>query len=344
MIVEQLAPRSAGEWDAYVGAHPHGNVYHLRVWQAVAERAYRLYAPHLIARERPGGPVRGVLPLFVVGSALHRYVTSGLFGAYGPLLADDEQVGRALLREARAVADRQRARYLILKWLGDASIPQGFARRDLCVIATLPLERDPDVMWRRLRPEIRRAVKKAQRTGLALHSGPGELAGYYDVLAENMHRKGTPIYGLPFMRELVETLGDAAELITLRSGDEVVSAALVVYCNRVVYVPFVSSRPSAFHLRPNNLLYWEIIRRSCLRGMEVLDFGRSPQGSGGLEFKRRWGAQVEPQPFYLYAARGELPRMDLDAPTVQWLIHLWRRLPRPIADALGPSVCRRFLA
>ena len=34
--------------------------------------------PSLVARERAGGPIRGVLPLFVVDNPAGRYVTSGL--------------------------------------------------------------------------------------------------------------------------------------------------------------------------------------------------------------------------------------------------------------------------
>jgi FemAB-related protein (PEP-CTERM system-associated) len=344
MFVEELSPSSYSQWDAYVAAHPRANCYHLRAWHTVARRAYRLRAPLLVARERDGGPVRGALPLFVVKNPLGRYVSNGLFGAYGPVLADDARAELRLIEAAQRIADEEHAGYLVLKSLDGAATPRGFQRRDQSVIATLPLVPDPDQMWKRFRPEIRRAVKKAQKHELVVRSGPTELNDYYDVLAENMHHKGTPIYGLPFMRELVWALGENAEVITLRLGNEVISAALVVYYNGIVYVPFVSSRPSSFHLRPNNLLYWEIIQRSCHRGMRLLDFGRSPKESSGLEFKRRWGAEIEPQPFYIYAARGEAPSLDAGDPNVQLMIGLWRRLPRFVADALGPSVCSRFLA
>ena len=88
MIIEELTPSANREWDAYVEAHPDANCYHLRAWKTAAESAYGIEAPFLVARESGGGPVRGVLPLFVIragpGSA---YLTTGLFGAYGPVLA-----------------------------------------------------------------------------------------------------------------------------------------------------------------------------------------------------------------------------------------------------------------
>jgi hypothetical protein len=78
--------------------------------------------------------------------------------------------------------------------------------------------------------------------------------------------------------------------------------------------------------------------------MKVLDFGRSPRDATTLTFKLGWGASVTPMPFYVYTARGRPPRLDASNAAVQFLVRLWRRLPRPVADALGPSVCSHFLA
>ena len=166
-------------------------------------------------------------------------------------------------------------------------------------------------------------------------------------LAGNYHRKGTPVYGYAIMRELYAALGalggDRAEAVTLWKGDEVISGALVVYHKDTVYVPFCSSRAEHFNLNPNNLIYWEIMRRACARGMKTLDFGRSPVDSSSLAFKLGWGAVTTPQPYLLHTARGDPPGLSTEDASVQRLIHLWQRLPRPVADALGPSIHRRFL-
>ena len=109
-------------------------------------------------------------------------------------------------------------------------------------------------------------------------------------------------------------------------------------------MPFASSRAAWFHLNPNNLLYWEVIRRACQRGMGTLDFGRSPRDSGSLAFKLSWGAQVGAQPFYVHTFAGGRPHLAAADPSVQRLVRLWQALPRVAADALGPFVCRRWLA
>ena len=343
MVIDELRESEASAWDAYVDTHPRANCYHLRAWKTAAEAAYGIEAPFLVARESGGGPVRGALPLFVVragpGSA---YLTTGLFGAYGPVLAEDDATGEALVAAAVDRARAANARYVVLKGLGEEPRARGFEPLDRWVVARLPLDPDPDLVWRKFRDKMRNAVRKGQRSGLEVRAG--ELDGFYDVLAENMHRKGAPIYGRALFRELTRALGDRAEVVTLAEGERTVSGALVIRFRGVATVPFASSRPSSFHLNPNNLLYWEIISRSCRAGLHTLDFGRSLRESSTLSFKLGWGARTEAQPMYVRTVRGAPPRFDVTAPAVRLLVRLWQSLPRSFADALGPQVCRRWLA
>ncbi len=342
--VEELSDASAAEWDDYVAAQPGATLYHLRAWKLVAERAYSMRAPFLIARDESTGAVRGALPLFVVDRPFGRYVTSGLFGAYGPLLADDEAAARALLLSAQRVTDAVGGRLLHLKILGQAPQPVAFDRRQIWVTAHLPLARDWKTVWEGLTRNMRNQVRRARQNDLRLVAGNHRIDDFYDVLAENMHRKGSPIYGRAFMRELVDGLGDRAEVVTLCRGEETVAAALTVAFNGVLYVPFASSRPRHFSLKPNHLLYWEIIQRGCERGLSVLDFGTSMRGQSTLEFKLHWHPELLPIVSHLYSGTASLsdaaPTIVPTGRAVQWGMKAWQWLPRGVADALGPRVMR----
>jgi FemAB-related protein (PEP-CTERM system-associated) len=303
-------------------------------------------APFLVARPQAGASICGVLPLFAVSGPMQGHLSNGLFGAYGPVLADDPFTHRALIRKSEELFEQEGLAYLMLKCLEDGNDSgfREFERVDNWVIATLPLEADSEKLWAGFRDKIRNCVRKAQRFGLEVRWGRDQLDGYYDVLAENMHRKGSPIYGLEFMRELVDAMGDRAEIVTLRQGEQVVSGALLLYHRDTASVPFASSRPSTFHMCPNNLLYWEMIRRSCEKGMKTFDFGRSIQNSSPLAFKIGWGAKVVAQPTYVFSAPGKSPKLSPEDPVVDFFVRQWQRLPRRVADALGPAICRRWLA
>jgi FemAB-related protein (PEP-CTERM system-associated) len=340
IFVEELDPHASSEWDAYVDGRPDATCYHLRAWQSAAERAYRMSAPHLVARRGPGGPLAGVLPLFVVRRPLARYVTNGLFGAYGPLLSESPEAAQALLHRAQQVAAENGASFVQLKLLGDSFQAEGFARHDLSVVATLRLDAHPEEVWARIGDSMRAKVRKARKHGITVHDEPGGLGEFYEVLASNMHRRGFPIYGLPFLQVLVAELGARAEVLTLRHGGRTISGALVIHYNGVTSVPFVSSLEEAFHLRPNNLLYWEIITRACRRGMHTLDFGKSPVGATTLQFKQSWGAVVQPQPYFIHQRGRAAPRIDASGAGMQQVVRLWQRLPRKVVDTLGPKVSK----
>jgi FemAB-related protein (PEP-CTERM system-associated) len=345
MLIEELDPAAAPEWDDYVSRREEANCYHLHAWRTAAARGYGLRAPYLAARARPRGELVGVLPLFFVENApLRGYATTGLFGAYGKVLAADEEIAALLLREGCRRARAAGFASFRLKGFGEEPYARGFVAADHWVVATLPLPGSVEEAWTRLRGKERNLVRKARELGLTARTGHGDVGAFYDVLAHNMHRKGAPIYGLRWMRELLHAFGDAARVVTVEHEGRCVAGALTLRFGDTLSVPFASARPDALHLRPNALLYWEIIAGACAAGVRTLDLGTSLRGSSALDFKLHWGARTTPRCIRVRALRGRPPSLDVCDPIVRAAAAVWQRLPRVWADALGPHVCRRLLA
>jgi FemAB-related protein (PEP-CTERM system-associated) len=334
-------PSGRAEWDDYVESKPNATLYNLFGWKAVAEEAYSMRAPFLIARDAPGGPVRGVLPLVRVPRPFMSYFTTGLFGAYAPLLADEERHARALIAEAKTRVEAGEAKHMHLKLLGVAPEGEGLERRDLWVTARLDLGPDEEARWRSLPRKERWALRSALRAGFARAERLNDIEGFYGVLFENMHRKGAPIYGQAFFRAMARAFGPRVEVLTLTHGGRAVSGAFVVAFKDTIYVPFASSLPTHFRQRINHLLYWEVMRRGRALGCTTLDFGSSLAGSSGLEFKVEWGARVEPIHSYIYSRDEPGPTLDpRESRVASSFVRGWARLPRGVARALGPALCR----
>jgi FemAB-related protein (PEP-CTERM system-associated) len=348
IIIEELSAESGADWDKYVQEHPDSTVYHHRAWESVAQRAYGLKTHFLIAREdsplgQPRGRVCGTLPLFRKQHGfIQSHLTNGLFGAYAPVLSDYPEAHEALLKRARGILEERHLPYLCLKTLSDSDQDgSGFKKMDDWVIATLPIKETPEENWKNLRNKIRNCVRKAERSGLKVRVGKDHLAEFYDVVADNMHSKGAPTYGFPFISEVARSFGDDAEVISLWDGDRIIAGSLLLFHKKTAYIPFASSRPNTLHMSPNNLLYWQIILQSCLRGMTLLDFGRSQKGSGSLQFKLGWGAETAPQPFLIYSRNGAEFPVDSKKGQADFVVATLQRLPRPIADRIGPVICRQ---
>jgi len=338
-LVAGLPATEAAAWDAYVLEHPDATLYHLHAWRRVAERAYGLDAPFLVARDRRWGAIRGVLPLFRIPRPFSPYLTNGLFGAYGHVLADGPRYARALVGAAVNRVARGRADYLHLKLLGQTSWPL-LEKKNIWVTARLALSTDEEATWRSLPTAMRTKIRRAQKAGFVA-GRYCDLGGFYEVLSENMLRKGAPIYGRGFFDSLLRELGARANVLTLSRDWRVVSGAFLAWVNGIMYVPFASSRPEVFSLKANQLLWWEIIRYAHALGLTTVDFGSSMRDSTGLEFKKYWRARIEPIESHLYVPRGVQPVLVPDRSRVaQWTVGAWSHLPPGLAETLGPRVAR----
>src|SRR3546814_871316 len=94
----------AGEWDAYVAAHPEATPFHSRAWCDAITRATG-HRCHLITARDANGALIGILPLHHVRSPLFGQALVGRgFAVGGGILADGPVVAATLAHGAAAMA------------------------------------------------------------------------------------------------------------------------------------------------------------------------------------------------------------------------------------------------
>ena len=75
----------------------------------------------------------------------------------------------------------------------------------------------------------------------------------------------------------------------------------------------------------------------------MFDYGRSKRGTGSFDFKKNWGFEPAPLHYeYRLFRRDSVPQNNPLNPKYRALIALWRRLPRGVANALGPMIVRNL--
>jgi hypothetical protein len=73
----------------------------------------------------------------------------------------------------------------------------------------------------------------------------------------------------------------------------------------------------------------------------MFDFGRSKLGTGSFAFKKNWGVTPTPLHYRTLLAEGRtMPEVNPLNPKYRLLIAAWKRLPLPIANAIGPFLVR----
>jgi FemAB-related protein (PEP-CTERM system-associated) len=338
-VIDLAAGAAAAAWDAYVAARADGAPYHTTAWQRTVARAYGHRAWPLLATR--GGAACGVLPLTLVRSRLFGTVlATSPYASLGAVLADDAATARALVERAVELARELRVRQLELKSVRRTAHPALHAHEEFCNY-TLALD-EPDRLWTaRLRGNARTAVRKGEKAGLTVERGTHLLDAFYELVALNMRRLGTPVHARRFYAAILAEFGARADLVVAREAGRAAAALLELRHGDAVYVYAAASDPTRLAAQPNNFVYWRAIRDAWATGARVFDFGRSPVGSGPARFKEGWGAVAQPLYYeYWLPGGGAVPTSPQRNRAFGLAAEAWRRLPLPLTRALGPHLIR----
>ncbi|MBI2216270.1 MAG: FemAB family PEP-CTERM system-associated protein [Candidatus Rokubacteria bacterium] len=325
-------------WDRFVERHPNPTVGHLSAWGRIAERTYGHEPVYLTAEE--DGEVLGVLPLVLMRSRLFgRRLVSMPFLDYGGVVAEPgRRVEQALVDAALAAGRDLGAATIGLRQFERADVP--YPVTDDRVTMLMPLTTE-ERAWKVLPSERRNRVRKGEKHGLvATWCGAEALEEFYEVFAVNMRDLGSPVHSRRFFETMLAELPGTARVVLARDrGARVLGAAVCLFFRDTIMVPWVSSLREAFALCPNFVLYWDIIRFGCRNGYRVLDLGRSFRNAGTFEFKRQWGAHPHTLPWvFVDVVPGAPPPVDRDRSRFERLIALWKRVPVPVANVVGPWI------
>ncbi|MGH7393602.1 MAG: FemAB family XrtA/PEP-CTERM system-associated protein [Candidatus Rokuibacteriota bacterium] len=325
-------------WDRFVEQHPAATVAHLSGWGALVRDTYGHEPVYVTATE--GSDLVGLLPLVIIRSRLFgRRLVSMPFLDYGGVLSEPAGPGeRPLLDAARGLASDRGVQTIGLRQFHPTGL--GHATTSDRVTMLLPLGTDAGV-WKALPSERRNRIRKGEKSGLEAVWGGGELLDdFYRVFAVNMRDLGSPVHARRFFTLMLEHLPGVARVLLVRDrGGRAVGAAVCLFFRDTIMVPWVSSLRDAFALCPNFVLYWEVIRFGCRNGYRVLDLGRSFRNRGTYEFKRQWGARPHTLPWlFVDVVAGAAPPVDRDASRFEPLIAAWKRVPVPVANAVGPWI------
>jgi FemAB-related protein (PEP-CTERM system-associated) len=183
-------------------------------------------------------------------------------------------------------------------------------------------------------------VRKGIQNGLTSSAGR-DINGLYRVYAESVRNLGTPVFSRRYFRVLMEVFPDAADVVTVRHSDNPLTAVMNFYFRDEVLPYYGGGTIAARRLAGNDFMYWEVMRRAANRGCTMFDFGRSKIGTGAYEFKHNWGFVPEKLNYrYKLAPGAAIPDNNPASPKYRTLIAAWKRLPLPIANALGPLIVR----
>jgi FemAB-related protein (PEP-CTERM system-associated) len=323
------------EWDGFVRSRPGWTPFHLHAWSGIVARVHGHATPYLAARDADGALV-GVLPLVLLRSALFgRYLVSMPYVNYGGPLGTDAAV-RALVEEAVRLADREKVKLLELRSRVELPLALPVSHRKVTVTLPLP-DGDPDRLMKSFEAKLRSQVRRPAKEGIVVRFGADQVEPFHRVFARHMRDLGTPVQPLALFTELARAFGDELWVGCAWLGDVPVAGGVGFRWEREFEMTWASSLYAYNRLSPNMGLYWAFMERACREKLALFNFGRCTPGAGTHRFKRQWGSQDETLWWYQHGA-GASATPSPDDGAYAWGPRVWRRLPLPVANLLGPPI------
>ena len=343
MEVKQLSlsdAANAARWEAFVLACPEATFFHRATWQEILRDVFRhptyfLYAEH-------DGEILGVLPLAHIKSRLFGNSLIALpFAVYGGVAASTTEAAAALEQEAQSLAQQFDVDHLEFRNISPRHAD--WPTQDLYV--TFRKEILPEVEANMLAiPRKQRAmVRKGINNGL-ISTVDRKSDRFFKLFADNVHRHGTPALPKRYFDTLLQVFGNDCEILTVTTPEgKPLSSVLSFYFRDEVLPYYAGDDEAARNFAANDFKYWELMRRSCERGLKVFDYGRSKVGTGPYSFKKNWG--FEPQALhyeYCLYKRDSIPQNNPNNAKYKLLIEAWRRMPISLANFIGPYIVRNL--
>lgn len=342
-ILDYVDPTGDPQWDQMIATFPDANVFHSASWARTLKDSYG-FEPLYATWTRGGKPVC-VVPLMEVSSVLTgKRGVSLPFTDWCPFLTDTtvpgEEIRKSLMELGRSRGWKTlEVRESEQPLSGDDALPT-------YLVHDLDLSPGEEELFKQFRDSTRRNIRKASKLDVTVieDNTRDGLKEFVRLNRVTRREHGLPPQPPVFFENLFTNLvqqGTGRILLARHEGVTVASSIYLSFNGRALYKYGASDRTRQ-HLRANNLLMWEAIRKYAADGARSLHFGKTDSDQAGLlQFKRGWGAVEKGLTYHKY----KLPAGDLEPfESLTFGVHnrIFSRMPLPFLQLIGKLLYRHM--
>ncbi len=281
------------EWDEFASRHT-DLIFYQSVWSDVLKKGLGGQPLYFCLRE--GGEIVAGLP----GVLLNFWVFRILYASipYGNLIGEREYFGPFTEIMENEFRKRKIDQVRITESPFSKSQLPGSLKSISAKCTLLDLRGlNKDKIWEGYKKNIRRDVRKAQRSGITIRSGDSMegINMFYKLYLASMERNRAmakyPLRWFEALYKVVTKEGLGAVLIAELDGVAVAGVVLIYSASSVHYF-HNGSQYEFLKLCPNELLVHSSLENAVEKRMSFFDFmGSDPKDLSLLRFKEKWGAQ-----------------------------------------------------
>jgi lipid II:glycine glycyltransferase (peptidoglycan interpeptide bridge formation enzyme) len=303
-----LDPLSDSRYESFVNSYPEAAVFHTPAWIRVLHETYG-FKPGCVAIEEDGR-LQGALPYMETRSLTgkRRCVSLPFSDFCEPLFASGEDFTLAF-EALKKKADSENWRYIELRggmrFLPDAPPVETIFTHDI------DLGLQEDLLLDRLRPSIKRNIRRAKTGGVAISFAKSYVAIQHFELLNRQTRRW---HGLPpqphalfcnIQRYIVERNNGFVSLAKV--NDIIIAASIYYLLGNKAYFKYGASDRKYHHLRPNDLMLWKSALYCKKMACRTLNLGRTEkQHAGLLHFKQGYHGVESQAKYYRFTPNSKM--------------------------------------
>lgn len=340
--VAVVNPLAASDWNQQLLSCHDPTVFHTANWARLIAESYGYNPTYFTLSER--GTLRGCLPVMEIDSLItgRRGVCLSFSDYCGALLKEPEDF-RPLFDSIIERGGTSGWRYVEFRGeqLLNSEQPAKVYSHHL-----LELTPNETELYSRLRESTARNIRKSQKEGVTVEISR-TLQGvrdFYRLHCLTRKRHGVPPQSIRFFEKLHEHLIAQGLGFTAlaRQGKATLAGVVCLHFGSNALYKYGASDERYQHLRPNNLVLWEAIRKCARDGFRTFSLGRTDLDNQGLlSFKNGWGGRMSDLNYYRYdfASSGFVRGSGRDMGIYK---NMMRKLPVNVLRVLGKLAYRHM--
>jgi len=299
-------PVCESDWDQLISSHQDAGCFHTSAWARVLHHTYN-HRPFYL-QFFYGRTLVAMLPLMELRSPFtgRRGVCLPFSDTCEPLIFNPEAIDVVTQQLVRFARER-RWRYVEIRGKKFVRLA---ARPAVSFYGhTLDLRRDVKQLMTRFASPVRRAIRKAERSGVRvlIVRNRQAIRDFYQLHVQTRRRHGLPPQPASFFLNIQEHIikPGLGFIVLARYGYRAIAAAIFFRFGKNALFKYGASDKKFQEFRANNLVMWHGIQVSAHAGAEKLHFGRTDYENEGLRrFKLSWNAEEEALDYFRLDSSG----------------------------------------
>ncbi len=338
-----INPLEIPEWDDLVAEHDKATFFHSSSWAKVLYESYRFTPAYFVQFNNK--KISSLIPLMEVKSFITgKRGVSLPYTDFSPPIMDNGCDLKEMIDEVIDHGDAAGWKTVELRGLDPEALPAEPSVRYLTHVLTLTS--DKEELAAGFNSSTLRNTRRAVREGITVKEDNtmNGIRSFWRLNRMTRKKHGLPPQPLSFFENIHQHIisqGRGRIFLAFHKGKSIAGAVFFHFAGKALF-KYGASDKTYHHLRPNNLLMHEAIRKYGNEGYESFNFGRTDLINEGLRrFKMGWGP-VESLTCYFSYDLLKRRFVKEHEKIKDWQREILKRTPVPVSSLIGAALHRHM--